>query len=121
MMAGIIVQLVGMGVICALLGLTIWRASRGGISKDLRGSRSLVSVTNVSTMCILTRNLYRAVELAQGWKGYLITHEVYFDVLDGSLMVLATVVFNLVHPARRGKEKTVLAGGQQKATSTTKP
>ena len=48
----------------------------------------------------MVRNFYRAVELAQGWDGYLITHEVYFAVLDGALMVMAVVVFNLFFPSR---------------------
>lgn len=39
------------------------------------------------------------MELSQGWEGYLITHEPYFCVLDGALMVLSVVVFNVVHPA----------------------
>ena len=53
----------------------------------------------LSTVCIIVRNFYHAIELCQVWKGYLITHEVYFDVLDGMLMVLAVVVFNFAHPA----------------------
>ena len=55
----------------------------------------------------MVRNFYRAVELAQGWHGYLITHEVYFTVLDGTLMVMAVGVFNLFFPTRyvSGKPK----------------
>jgi RTA1 like protein len=61
MMAGIIVQLVDMGAFFTLLGLTLWRAVRGGMSKDLKRSRHLVSTTIFSMMCILVRNLYRSV------------------------------------------------------------
>ena len=46
----------------------------------------------------MVRNLYRVLELSQGWEGELITHEVYFAVLDGALMLLAVGVFNLVFP-----------------------
>ena len=56
--------------------------------------------TTFAAFCIMVRNFYRAVELAQGWDGYLITHEVYFAVLDGALMVMAVVVFNLFFPTQ---------------------
>ena len=32
----------------------------------------------------------RTIELAQGWEGYLITHEVFFFVLDSIPMVFST-------------------------------
>jgi hypothetical protein len=49
-------------------------------------------------LCIYVRSIYRTIELLQGWKGYLITHEEYFVALDGAMMVAAVVVFNVVHP-----------------------
>lgn len=48
---------------------------------------------------IYIRSIYRTIELLQGWTGYLITHEIYFIVLDGTMMVLAVGIFNLIHPA----------------------
>lgn len=38
------------------------------------------------------------IELSQGWTGYVITHEVYFIVLDGAMMVIAVGIFNIFHP-----------------------
>lgn len=57
-------------------------------------------VTTFSAFCIIVRNFYRAIELSQGWTGYLITHEVYFAVLDGALMALSVGVFNVFFPAK---------------------
>lgn len=51
---------------------------------------------------IYVRSIYRTIELLQGWTGFLITHEVYFVVLDGAMMVLAVGIFNLFHPALFG-------------------
>ncbi|KAK0511322.1 hypothetical protein JMJ35_005895 [Cladonia borealis] len=94
MMTGIIIQLVSMCVF-GLLWLTfLWRARR------LRYAKSLVWATTYSAFCIIVRNFYRAIELSQGWKGYLIIHEIYFAVLDGALMAMAVVVFNVFFPAR---------------------
>lgn len=57
-------------------------------------------VTTFSAFCIIVRNFYRAIELSQGWKGYLITHEVYFAVLDGALMAMIVGILNIFFPIR---------------------
>ena len=94
MLAGIIIQLVSMSTFAILWVLFLWRARAATISK------ALIIAATFCTFCIMVRNFYRAVELAQGWDGYLITHEVYFAILDGTLMALAVGVFNFFHPAR---------------------
>ena len=94
MMAGIIIQLVSMSAFGLLWLIFLWRARAVPIS------RILLTVTTFSAFCIIVRNFYRAVELSQGWKGYLITHEVYFAVLDGALMALSVGIFNIFFPAR---------------------
>ena len=48
----------------------------------------------------MVRNVYRTVELGQGFDGYLSYHEAYFSVLDASLMVLAPAVFNFYWPPK---------------------
>lgn len=94
MMAGIIIQLVSMCVFGLLWLMFLWRA------RAVPMSRILVLSTTFSAFCIIVRNFYRAIELSQGWKGYLITHEVYFAVLDGALMTFAVGTFNIAFPAR---------------------
>ncbi|KAH3900196.1 RTA1 domain-containing protein SCDLUD_003167 [Saccharomycodes ludwigii] len=47
---------------------------------------------------VYVRCIYRVVELAEGWSGYLITHEFYFIFLDGLMMSLATVLLCVFHP-----------------------
>jgi hypothetical protein len=59
----------------------------------------LTVATAFSMTLLVVRGIYRAIELLQGWQGYLITREVYFIALDGSLMVAATGVFNILNPA----------------------
>lgn len=88
-MAGIIIQLVSMSAFGLLWLVFLWRARAVPIS------RVLLIVTTFSAFCIIVRNFYRAIELSQGWKGYLITHEVYFALLDGALMALSVGVFNV--------------------------
>ncbi|OCF78259.1 hypothetical protein I204_00196 [Kwoniella mangroviensis CBS 8886] len=62
-----------------------------------RGERLLAGVAFASAM-IFVRGIYRSIELAQGWSGYLITHEPYFIYLDGLPMVLCLVAFAVAHP-----------------------
>ena len=94
MMAGIIIQLISMSAFGLLWLVFLWRARAVPIPK------AILIVTTFSAFCIIVRNFYRAVELSQGWKGYLITHEVYFAVLDGALMALSVGIFNLFFPTR---------------------
>ncbi|CBQ72726.1 conserved hypothetical protein [Sporisorium reilianum SRZ2] len=60
----------------------------------------LNAVIGVSTLFILIRCIYRIVEMADGWLGYLATTPVYFDVLDGLMIVLAIGVFIPFYPGR---------------------
>ena len=94
MLAGIIIQLVSMSIFCMLWLWFAWAARSEPYSRIL-----LVSTSFVAAL-ILIRNFYRAVELSQGWDGYLITHEVYFTVLDGALMALAPIIYNVFFPAK---------------------
>lgn len=70
------------------------------VARALPYSRVLVLATSFAAFCIVVRNFYRTVELSQGWSSYLITHEVYFCVLDGALMVMAVGVLNNFYPAK---------------------
>ncbi|KAJ6624718.1 hypothetical protein B0H10DRAFT_2162123 [Mycena sp. CBHHK59/15] len=45
------------------------------------------------------RSMYRTIELSMGWMGRIIQTEVYFNVLDGGMVVLAIYTLNLFHPA----------------------
>jgi len=47
---------------------------------------------------IILRAVYRVIELAQGWRGYLITHEVYFYCLDTAPMIVCMAVWVFGHP-----------------------
>jgi hypothetical protein len=52
----------------------------------------------VSDALIIVRAVYRVIELAQGWRGHLITTEYYFYCLDTAPMILCMAVWILGHP-----------------------
>lgn len=52
----------------------------------------------LSTLFLLIRAIYRTIELSNGWEGRIIHTQVYFNVLDGAMVVLAMWTLNFLHP-----------------------
>jgi hypothetical protein len=44
-------------------------------------------------------SIYRSIELSQGWHGEIIENQMLFNLLDGMLILLATLTFVILHPA----------------------
>ncbi|KAJ5888692.1 RTA1-domain-containing protein [Penicillium taxi] len=100
MVAGIIFQLVSITIFIGFAADFIRRVSRMGQLKKLT-SGTILPLTGaivLSVAVIYVRSIYRAIELVQGWSGFLITHEVYLVAMDGAMMVIAVGVFNIFHP-----------------------
>ncbi|KAJ7624788.1 RTA1-like protein [Roridomyces roridus] len=69
--------------------------------------QTLVTALGFSTTVLFIRAVYRIIELSGGWNGRIIHTEVYFNVLDGGMVVLAIFSVNIAHPGRLlGVEKT---------------
>jgi hypothetical protein len=107
MVAGILFQLVSLCTFALLFGRVLWklcmvRRHSGALALGRAEEKKLwiLTVATAFSMTLLViRGIYRAIELLQGWQGYLITREVYFIALDGSLMIAAIGVFNILNPA----------------------
>ncbi|PYI08371.1 RTA1 like protein, partial [Aspergillus sclerotiicarbonarius CBS 121057] len=96
MVVGIIAQLVAGVVFFFLLSIVLYRGSA-----ELRANRPLFLVaaaTVFSTLMVIMRNVYRSVELTEGWRGYLATHQRYVLALDALPMVLSMRVYVFFHP-----------------------
>ncbi|KAG7661340.1 uncharacterized protein J8A68_005131 [[Candida] subhashii] len=52
----------------------------------------------IAVVVIYIRCVYRVVELAQGFSGYLINHEVFLMVLDAFMIAIAGLIFIPFHP-----------------------
>lgn len=98
MVAGIIAQLVLTSIFSIMLSIVVWR----GHAQILRNKTMLavVSVTVVATAMMIIRGFYRSIELSEGWRGKLITKEVYVVVLDALPMIIAMGTFVFTPPAR---------------------
>ncbi|KAL5358773.1 hypothetical protein BJX96DRAFT_173753 [Aspergillus floccosus] len=53
----------------------------------------------IAVTCMVARGVYRSMELMNGWRGYLFTHEVYTIILDAALMFIASLVLCVWNPA----------------------
>ncbi|KAJ6182599.1 hypothetical protein N7485_001241 [Penicillium canescens] len=99
MVAGIVFQLISITIFVGCAGDFLRRIIRLGYLSSASGSfMMLMGAMVLSVVCIYIRSIYRTVELAQGWSGYLITHESYFIGLDGVMMVIAVGIFNVFNP-----------------------
>lgn len=52
----------------------------------------------IAVIAVYIRCIYRVVELAQGFSGYLITHEVYLMVFDALMIAICGLIFVVLHP-----------------------
>jgi hypothetical protein len=55
-------------------------------------------VVVVGLVFVYIRSIYRVIELAKSWRGYLIVHEAYFMVLDALMIGLTCIIFIPYHP-----------------------
>lgn len=63
-----------------------------------RGFKLFVAAIIISDVALILRAIYRVVELAQGWRGYLITTEPWFYGFDTALMIVCMGVWAIGHP-----------------------
>ncbi|KAF9534641.1 RTA1-like protein [Crepidotus variabilis] len=50
------------------------------------------------TLLLFIRAIYRTAELSDGWNGRIISTQVYFNVLDGAMVILSIYTYNIFHP-----------------------
>ncbi|KAJ7615566.1 RTA1-domain-containing protein [Roridomyces roridus] len=77
------------------LALNAKRSGRGELDSKLR---VMVGALAFNTVCLLIRAIYRTLELLNGFEGRIIRTERFFNILDGGMILLAMVTFNVVHP-----------------------
>ena len=97
MVGGIVFQMASITVFAGLFVDFLRRARKLG-NVLTHKMKILIWATTASVALIYVRSIYRTIELAQGWTGYLITREGYFLGFDGALMIVAVGIFNFAHP-----------------------
>ncbi|KAF7342311.1 hypothetical protein MVEN_01819500 [Mycena venus] len=129
MLAGIVFQFVAIITYSTLAADFLSRYHkdlpvRGGSVAD-RGTmdtklKTMIAALAFSTLVLFIRSIYRIIELATGWHGRIIETEVYFNVLDGGMVILAIWTINLAHPGRLlGSRRDAYAAKTQSRGSST--
>ncbi|ANB15147.1 Rta1p [Sugiyamaella lignohabitans] len=97
---GLIVQLIFFGAFIIVSTIVHRRIRK--INRDLPVDRGTLDkfflVTYAACILILIRNVYRIIEYAQGFQGFLMVHEVFMYIFDAVLMTGVMVVFIIMHP-----------------------
>ncbi|WVW79821.1 hypothetical protein I302_101791 [Kwoniella bestiolae CBS 10118] len=78
-------------------------AQKGHVSEEyehqhIRAWWILLIGVGISSLMILIRGIYRSIELTQGWTGHLMTTEMYQNILDALMMLIAVGIYNFIHP-----------------------
>ncbi|KAI0651904.1 RTA1-domain-containing protein [Trametes meyenii] len=116
MLAGIIFQLASISVFVVLMGEFFVRyftdhplrqpkkdpaveesyvPARGVLTLKLK---LLITSVLAMTIFLVIRSVYRMIELIDGFTGKIIQTEVYFNIFDGAMVVLAIYTLNVLHP-----------------------
>ena len=61
--------------------------------------RTIIILLYASSAMIMVRNIYRVVDVWEGYTGYLETHEALFYVFDAAVMLVNSVMLNVWHPS----------------------
>jgi hypothetical protein len=110
MVAGISFQVFSMMVFMSFCAWFIYNVTHGSTKYGWKFNSDYIDLherklfkifpwsIGIAVFAILTRCVYRVAELAEGWTGFLITHEVYFLVLDGLMLIIAVIALLMPHP-----------------------
>ncbi|KZP33510.1 RTA1-domain-containing protein, partial [Athelia psychrophila] len=74
-----------------------------------RQLKTMIFALSFSTFFLYIRAVYRLIELSDGWNGTVISTQNYFNVFDGTMVVLAMYTLNFCHPGRLLNAPVVLA------------
>jgi RTA1 like protein len=98
-MAGLILQVIVILVFVVAFADYMVRYWRSG-SMNSFGWRlkAFFAGLTAAIILILTRCIYRVAELREGYDGELITHEIPFIILEGVMIVLASIALMWGHP-----------------------
>ncbi|GFF26712.1 sphingoid long-chain base transporter RSB1 [Aspergillus udagawae] len=106
MIAGLASQVASLGVFLCLCADFAWRVYKNPdklnesmyhIRKTLKWKAFLTGLT-VATLAIFVRSIFRVAELREGFNGPLANDEVTFMILEGAMMVIATLCLTVLHP-----------------------
>lgn len=107
MVAGIAFQVLLMSIFILVFSYVIWRMKTAQSSeyddkfahvRERPMFKFFIPALCIAILFIYIRSIYRLVELSEGWTGYLMETERFFLILDGLMVLIATITLTVVHP-----------------------
>ena len=97
--AGLFAQLIffGLFVVAAAIFNARIRKVPTRLCFERPWQKHLIGLYIVSSL-MLIRSVVRVVEYLLGYDGYIMTHEVYLYIFDATIMFIAVVSMNWIHP-----------------------
>ncbi|KIM74982.1 hypothetical protein PILCRDRAFT_827692 [Piloderma croceum F 1598] len=100
LLVGLVLQLISYACFVVILVHTHHKIVKDARTNGLEPWWKLIWLLYFSSVCILIRGIYRTAEFAQGQGGYLVTHEIYFYLLDALPLLLAISIYIPFWPAK---------------------
>lgn len=100
--SGLVAQILFFTCFVVVAGLFDYRVIHSPTAKSLDLSikwRRSINSLYLGSVLIWIRCMFRLIEYAQGYSGYLISHEVYLYVFDAAPMFSVMALFAVVHPS----------------------
>ena len=103
LIAGLAINLLSFVIFCFQLFYFDYKTRKsppnfpsGGLCQ--KGWRQFLYVLYLTSFLLLIRQIYRVIEFAQGFTGYLAAHEVYFYIFDTLLIFFAYIAYGIIFP-----------------------
>ena len=119
LLAGLAVNLASFAIFCFQIFYFDYRTRKvpppiAGGGLFTKGWRQFLYIIYISSFLVLIRQIYRVIEFAQGFTGYLAVHEVYFYVFDSIPIFLSATIYAICFPANgylpRNRNNTTIDG-----------
>ncbi|KAG4441697.1 hypothetical protein IFR05_002831 [Cadophora sp. M221] len=120
MVGGLAFQVASLVVFSALAAEFFWRVKAdrkhiratnwaSGVPEkpagDIDGLKTFLYACTFATGLILVRSCFRVAELVDGFRSKLANDEVLFMILEGGMIILATLILTVFHPGRYFKRE----------------
>lgn len=100
-----------------LHGLSVLNEEPSALSlRESRRFKYLIISLTISAILIFARSIYRVAELSEGWKGHLMTTEIYVIVFETIPVTIAGLLLAVMHPGFTFRDEAVIIKHDKRAT-----
>jgi hypothetical protein len=97
---GLFIQIIFFGVFVLAAALFHFRMRQVPTPRSLEVPwQKHMMALYLTSLLILVRSIFRVIEFLQGFEGYILQHEAFLYIFDASLMLIAMLIMNWIHPS----------------------